>query len=177
VRPRSDQEDPDRVAALAGRLGALPEVEFAQLDLQWVQRLYAITEIARRGTYLIAALLAAAVLLIVGNTIRLEIQNRREEIAITKLVGGTDAFVRRPFLYHGFWLGLLGGSVSWLLVHTGTGVLEPSVTRLAELYHSGFRLLLPGLPEAAALLGGGALVGWLGAWVAVGRHIRDIEPD
>ena len=177
VRPRDDQGDPEGAAAMSKRLGELPQVEFAQLDLQWVQRLYGITEIARRGTYLIALLLAAAVLLIVGNTIRLEIQNRREEIAIIKLVGGTNAFVRRPFLYHGFWLGLLGGGLAWLLVRSGTGVLEPSVTRLAELYHSGFRLLAPGLPEIAALLCGGALIGWLGAWVAVGRHIRAIEPD
>jgi len=177
VRPQAEQDGPGAATALAERLGALAEVEFVQLDLQWVQRLYGITEIARRGSYLIAALLAAAVLLIVGNTIRLEIQNRREEIAVTKLVGGTDAFVRRPFLYHGLWLGLLGGWVAWLLVRTGTGVLEPSVTRLAALYHSGFRLLAPGLPEIAILLGGGALIGWLGAWVAVGRHIRDIEPD
>ena len=177
VRPGADKGDPDASAALAERLGRLPQVEFTQLDLQWVQRLYGITEIARRGTYLIAVLLSVAVLLIVGNTIRLEIQNRHDEIAITKLVGGTDAFVRRAFLYQGFWLGLLGGGSAWLLVSSATGVLEPSVTRLAELYHSGFRLLAPGLGEIAALLGGGALIGWLGAWVAVGRHIRAIEPE
>ncbi len=177
VRPAAEKDGPEAVATLAKRLGRLPQVEFAQLDLQWVQRLYGITEIARRGTYLIAVLLSVAVLLIVGNTIRLEIQNRHDEIAIAKLVGGTDAFVRRPFLYHGFWLGLLGGGTAWLLVRTSTGVLESSVTRLAELYHSGFRLLAPGLPEAVVLLGGGALIGWLGAGVAVGRHIRAIEPE
>lgn len=177
VQPSETDSQPAASSALTARLGELPEVDIAQLDLQWVQRLHGIAEIARRGAWLIATLLALAVLLIVGNTIRLEIQNRHGEIAIAKLVGATDAFVRRPFLYHGLWLGLLGAITAWVLVATAVVALEPPVTRLAELYHSGFRLLGPGLTDTAGLLAGGALTGWLGAWAAVGRHIAAIEPQ
>jgi len=176
VRPK---DDADLIAAktLTEQLGKLPEVEAAQLDLQWVKRLRSITEIVRQGIYLLAVLLTLAVLLIIGNTIRLEIQNRHSEIEIIKLVGGTDAFVRRPFLYHGLWLGLLGGLTAWILVAAAIVMLDPPVSRLAELYHSGFRLLGPGLLESAGLLIGGAVIGWLGAWVSVGRHLSAVEPS
>ncbi len=177
IKPAHNQEHPDAATRLTQRLDRLPEVEHAQLDLQWVQRLHGITEIARRGAMLIAGLLALAVLLIVGNTIRLEIQGRHDEIVITKLVGATDAFVRRPFLYHGFWLGLLGGISAWILVATAVVALEPPVTHLAQLYHSGFRLLGPGIFESLGLLGFGSLIGWLGAGIAVGRHLQHIEPE
>ncbi len=177
IKPGARNDSPDAATRLAKRLGQLPEVELAQFDLQWVQRLHGITEIARRGAYLIAGLLALAVLLIIGNTIRLEIQGRHDEIAITKLVGATDAFVRRPFLYHGLWLGLLGGIAAWILVASAVITLEPPVTHLAQLYHSGFRLLGPGVLESTALLAGGAVTGWMGAGLAVGRHMSAIEPD
>jgi cell division transport system permease protein len=175
VRPRD--ADPARAEALERRLRKAPEVEVAQLDLQWLARLQGLTEIARRGLYLVAALLAFGVLLIIGNTIRLEIQNRRGQIAIEKLVGATDAFVRRPFLYQGLWLGLLGGLGAWLLVASAVGVLAPAVARVAALYHSDYRLAAPAPGEIAALLGSGALIGWLGAWLSVGRHLGAIEPD
>jgi cell division transport system permease protein len=177
VSPGPQGRDPNAAAALSQRLDRLPEVELAQLDLEWVQRLQGIAEIARRGAHLIAALLALAVLLIIGNTIRLEIQNRHDEIAITKLVGATDAFVRRPFLYHGAWLGLLGGLTAWFLVAGALALLADPVTRLAELYHSGFRLAGPSPLDILALLGGGAAIGWLGAWVSVGRHLTAVEPE
>jgi cell division transport system permease protein len=164
-------------AALTERLRQLPEVEWALLDLKWVQRLQGIAAFARRGTYLIAGLLGLAVLLIVGNTIRLEIQGRHEEIAIAKLVGATDACVRRPFLYQGWWLGLFGGCTAWLLVAAAVIALDAPAARLAALYQSGFRLLGPTSLESAGLLAAGALTGWLGAWVAVGRHLRAVEPE
>jgi cell division transport system permease protein len=175
VRPRD--ADPARAEALAKRLRKAPEVEVAQLDLQWLMRLQGLIEIARRGIYLVAGLLTLGVLLICGNTIRLEIQNRRGEIAIEKLVGATDAFVRRPFLYHGLWLGLLGGLGAWLLVAGVMQVLAPAIARVATLYQSDFRLAVPTPREIAVLLGSGALSGWLGAWLAVGRHLGAIEPD
>lgn len=177
VRPKDAADSPQAATRLADRLGELAEVELVRLDLQWVQRLHGITEVARRGAQIIACLLALAVLMIVGNTIRLEIQGRHEEIAIVKLVGATDAFVRRPYLYQGFWLGLLGGLIAWMLVASAVVILDPPVTRVAQLYHSGFRLLGPGILESAALLGFGALIGWIGAGVAVSRHLSAIEPD
>jgi cell division transport system permease protein len=177
VDPAAGGRDPDAAAALAQRLGALPEVEMARLDLQWIQRLQGIAAIARRGAYLLASLLGLGVLLIIGNTIRLEIQNRQNEIAITKLVGATDAFVRRPFLYHGAWLGLLGAGAAWLLVAGALALLAPPVTRLAELYHSGFRMAGPDPLQVSLLIGGGAALGWLGAWLAVGRHLSATDPE
>jgi cell division transport system permease protein len=167
--------DPAALEALLARLRGLPPVELAQLDLEWVQRLAAVTELARRAVLVVAALLGLAVLLVVGNTIRLDIQRRREEIVIAKLVGATDAFVRRPFLYTGFWYGLAGGMLAWLLVSTSLWLLSGPAQRLAGLY--GAALPGPGLGgDALVLLAGGPLLGIVGSWLAVGRHLGAIEP-
>lgn len=176
VRPDPAHSDPDSADALLQRLQGMKPVELGQLDLQWVRRFQAITEIARRGLLVLAALLGMAVLLVVVNTIRLEIQNRRAEIEITKLIGGTDAFIRRPFLYLGLWYGLFGGLSAWLLVSLSLWLLSGPVARLAGLYDS--RFVLAGMDPAtvAGLLGGAILLGLGGAWLAVARHLRDIEP-
>jgi cell division transport system permease protein len=151
-------------------------VEMAQLDMQWVKRLYGLMDIGRRGVWVLASLLALAVLLVVGNTIRLAIQNRRDEIIITKLIGGTDTFIRRPFLYTGFWYGVLGGIIAFILVQASLGVLAGPVNNLAGLYSSTFRLDGMDLPTVGALLSSGMVLGLLGSWLAVGRHLRAIEP-
>lgn len=164
------------VQALLNQLRARPEVDMAQLDMQWVKRIYAMMDIVRRGVWVLASLLALAVLLVVGNTIRLAIQNRRDEIVIIKLIGGTDAFIRRPFLYTGFWYGLFGGALALLLIQGALLALAGPVANLAGLYNSGFRLSGLGLLHVGALLGGGALLGLAGSWLAVGRHLREIEP-
>jgi len=164
------------VNALLERLRGLPEVEMAQLDLQWVKRLYAIMDIVRRGVWVLASLLAMAVLLVVGNTIRLAIQNRRDEIVITKLIGGTDAFIRRPFLYTGFWYGLFGGVIALLLLHLSVVLVQEPIRQLAGLYRSAFALQHLGAESAVILIGSGCLLGLLGSWLAVGRHLREIEP-
>jgi cell division transport system permease protein len=117
------------------------------------------------------------VIVIVGNTIRLDIENRRTEIEVTKLVGGSDAFVRRPFLYSGFWYGLGGGLLAWGLVALGIHLLEAPVNRLAGLYGSSFRLVGLDPRMAAILLAAGAVLGWLGSWLATARHLRAIEPS
>ena len=176
VQPALAASQPAAVAALVEELQGLPETDLAQLDMQWVQRLYAIMEIARRGVLVVAAMLGLAVLLVVGNTIRLDIQNRREEIEVTKLIGGTDAFIRRPFLYGGIWYGLLGGLLGLLMVETSLGLLATPVQRLSGLYQSEFRLLDLDPASALTLLGTAALLGLVGSWLAVGRHLSDIEP-
>ena len=114
--------------------------------------------------------------IIVGNTIRLDIQNRRDEIEVAKLIGATDGFIRGPFLYTGFWYGLLGGLLAFGLVALALLALEGPVRRLAGLYASGFRLQGLGLPGALALSLGGAALGWLGSWVSATRNMRRIEP-
>lgn len=161
---------------LAQRLQALPEVDLAQLDLQWVKRFNAIVAIVERSIWVLAGLLGLAVLLVTGNTIRLEIQNRREEIEITKLIGATGAFIRRPFLYSGVWYGLCGALLAALLVELAFLQLDDPVRRLAGLYQSGFRLQALSLGDTLGLLMAGALLGLLGAWLAVGRHLSAIEP-
>ena len=142
-----------------------------------VQRLHAITETARRGVLVLGALLALAVLLILGNTIRLEIQNRSSEIEIIKLVGATNAFIRRPFLYCGLWYGLFGGLIAWLLVSLSLWSLQGPIVRLAGLYHSDFALSVIHLQTLVVLLGVGALLGLAGSWISVGRHLQAIEPE
>ncbi|MCB1791705.1 MAG: permease-like cell division protein FtsX [Gammaproteobacteria bacterium] len=177
VRPAATVQDADAVGRLAQELQAYREIDLAQVDLQWVERLGAITGTIERAVLILAALLAGAVLLIVGNTIRLEIQNRHSEIEIVKLVGGTDAFIRRPFLYEGLWYGLLGGAIALLLVLASLYLLDGPVERLAGLYESGFSLsVLDPLSLFGVLLGGPAL-GLTGAWLAVGRHLAEIQPE
>lgn len=176
VNPHSEHTQPATAAALQTKLRNLPEVDLAQLDLEWVQRLAAMIEIARRGILVIGTLLALAVLLVIGNTIRLEIQSRRPEIVVTKLIGATNAFVRRPFLYSGLWYGLLGALLAWLLVISGFWLLADPVARLAGLYHSEFTLETLPLLTLGALLACGILLGLLGSWLAVGRHLSAIEP-
>lgn len=170
--------DPDQaLATLVDELGRLPEVELAQLDLQWVKRFAALMEIGRRGILVVGALLGLAVLLIVGNTIRLDIQNRRDEIEISKLIGATDTFIRRPFLYTGLWYGLLGALLAWFLVSIGFWLVDTPVRRLAGLYDSGFLLSTLSWSGVGLLLITGVTLGLAGSWVAVGRHLDAIEPS
>lgn len=177
VYPKLQGGDSAHVEALQKRLQQLPEVDEARLDLAWVQRLYAIVDIAQRAVWVIGGMLGIAVLLVVGNTIRLDILNRRQEIEVAKLIGATDAFIRRPFLYGGLWLGLLGGILALLLVSLAIALLAGPVQHLSGLYASSFTL--NGLDGASSLrlLGLSVLLGLGGSWLAVGRHLRDIEPS
>ncbi len=177
VKPAPSAADADSAADLLKRLQELPEVELAQLDLQWVKRFNAIVDIVRRSIWVMATLLGLAVLLTTGNTIRLEIQNRREEIEITKLIGGTGSFIRRPFLYSGLWYGLSGALLAAALVELAFLQLNGPVRQLAGLYQSGFSLRTLSPTESLSLLLAGVLLGLLGAWLAVGRHLAAIEPS
>ncbi len=177
VRPQDTIQGAEAFTRMAQELQAYREIELAQVDLQWVERLGAITGTFERAVFILAALLAGAVLLIVGNTIRLEIQNRHSEIEVVKLVGGTDAFIRRPFLYEGLWYGLLGALIALTLVLVALFMLDGPVQRLAGLYESEFSLAVI---DPVSLLGvalGGPLLGLTGAWLAVGRHLAQIQPD
>ncbi len=176
VSPAGEYRNTESVVDLGSALDALGETDIVQMDTQWVSRFHAMLDIIRRAVLLAAVILAAGVIIIVGNTIRLDIQNRRDEIEVTKLVGASDAFIRRPFLYSGFWYGLLGGIFAVALVTGSLGLLSQPVGKVAGLYGSQFRLIGLSLFEAAAVAGSGALLGWLGSWIAAGRHMRSIEP-
>jgi cell division transport system permease protein len=174
VRPASGVSGD--VAGVAAAIRAMPETELVQLDTQWVARLRAILAFANRILDIATALLALAVAIVVGNTIRLEINNRSAEIEVVKLVGGTDAFIRRPFLYLGLCYGLAGAVVAELLILGTLALLGPPVRELAGLYGSDYSLTGLSLRETAAMLAGGAVLGWLGAGLATVKHLRAIEP-
>ena len=176
IRPTADATSADRMESLKRYLAAWPEVELVQIDSEWVQRLNAILDLLRGIITGAAVLIGAGVLAIVGNTVRLEIYNRRAEIEVTKLVGGSDAFVRRPFLYTGAYYGLLGAAIAALLVLIGLSLLNVPVGRLAASYGSDFRLMTPGLREIGSLLGAGTLLGLVGAWLVAARHLARIQP-
>ena len=162
---------------LLTKLRQLRQTDKAQLDMQWVRRLYAIMNIVERGVQILGFLLALAVLLVVGNTIRLAIQNRRKEIVVMKLIGGTDAFIRRPFLYTGFWYGLFGGLIAWLLVSFTMISISNPVEKLTTLYQNQFELNNISFTTTLLLLLISILLGLAGSWFAVGRHLREIEPQ
>ena len=164
------------VRNLQNRLQAMPEVEIAKLDTEWLERLYTIIEIAKRSVAIITILFAFAVLLIIGNTIRLDIQNRYQEIIVTKLIGATDAFIRRPFLYGGVWYGLLGGITSWLIVEIGYLAISGPLARLNLLYKSEMNLITFSFQDFVVLIVASTLLGLTGSWIAVARHLNQIEP-
>lgn len=157
-------------------LAARNEVDWVQVDRRWLERLEALLDLARRAILFGAVILAVAVLLVVGNTIRLEISLKREEILILKLLGASDGHVRRPFLYIGVWYGVVGGLLALALVHAGLVAVQPAVDRLALSYETGIVLQGLGVRGTAMLVAYGALLGWLGAWLASARHLRDAEP-
>lgn len=177
ITPEREHSEPALAEKLLNELKQEPLTDFAQLDLEWVKRFHAITEIAIRGVIVLGSVLSLAVLLIIGNTIRLEIQNRHDEIEITKLIGATNAFIRRPFLYIGFWYGLIGGLTAWLLVSISLWLLSGPIEKLTGLYHSEFSLDILGPAGTVIVLLGTALLGLLGASIAVGRHLSNIEPE
>ena len=161
---------------LQEELGNLPETEFVQVDTEWVQRFHAILDIVRQAIAIGAALLAIAIVVIIGNTIRLDIENRRDEIEVTKLIGASNAFVRRPFLWTGFWYGLFGGLLALGLVYYGLFLLHGPVARLAGLYQSNISIASMSLDEALAIIGVGVFLGLFGSWFTAARHMRRIEP-
>ena len=177
VTPREANISAAVVTELQEALAQLPEVELAKLDMAWLQRLNQITELGRRLTLALAGMLAVGVLLIIGNTIKLAIESRRSEILVVKLVGGTNAFVRRPFLYTGFWYGLSGGLAAWVLVQSGLLWLRAPIAELSVSYQSDFQLLGLGVLDSLLLWLFAGGLGLLGAWLVVGRELRAIEPQ
>jgi len=173
VTPAPDVEP----LALAQRLRDLPGVDFVQHDAQWRTRLSAWLGFARRLAWVTAALLGVGVLLAVGNTVRLDIQGRAEEIQTVQLLGATDGFVRRPFLYLGAWYGLFAGVAALILAALATGLLRAPVAALVEDYGSQFQLRGLDASLMLATVAGSVALGWLGAWLAAGQHLRRSVPD
>lgn len=176
VRPRSEAQSPASVETLRRYFAAWPEVDIVQVDTDWVKRFNAIIDVLRRLLAIVAVLLGAGVLAVIFNTTRLEILNRRSEIEVTKLVGGSNAFVRRPFLYTGALYGLGGALLAWAIVEIAVLVLSQSIATLAALYGTRFSLQGPSAGDVGILLAAGFALGWLGAWISAARHLWRIEP-
>ena len=171
-----DEGTAKALEALRDELVTWPHFEHVQLDSAWVHKLEALLDFGRMAVAILAALLSFALIAITFNTIRLQIVTRREEIEVAKLIGATDSFIRRPFLYFGLAQGLLGGIAAWLLVAASLPLLNHEVGILTQLYASNFSLqhLSPG--DSITLLGFSAYLGWLGAWFSVSQHLWQIEP-
>lgn len=176
VQPRVERRDPQTIEALRAFLAAAPDIDSVQADAEWARRLAALLEVLRTLFLAAAGLLAVGVLAVIGNTIRLEIGARRDEIEVTKLVGGSDAFVRRPFLYVGLFQGLFGGLLALGLVALVMGAVEGPIARLTALYGGRFRLAGLSPEEMGVVLLVGAALGLVGAWIGAARHLSRIEP-
>jgi cell division transport system permease protein len=177
VTPTAAASTHDGTVMLKNAISAIADVGTVQIDTDWVKRLNGILDVLKRVVVLTGALLGVAVMLIVGNTIRLDILNRRDEIEVMKLVGASDGFARRPFLYSGIWYGLGGAALALGLVAIAVAILTNPVARLAALYGSHFTLR--GLDWRISLfaLAAAVVLGWLGSWAAASHHIRAINPS
>lgn len=171
----ADTLDDAGLNALAQSLRTRDDVEQLQADSAWSARLAAALAIASRLALVLAAGLGAAAVLAMGNTIRLDIESRREEIIVMKLIGAPPGFIRRPFLYAGFWYGLSGGVVAIVAVHLARYVLAEPVSNLVQLYEGAYALHGPSAQTLLVVLGAGVVLGIAGAWLAVSRHLGRIE--
>jgi len=167
---------PAAVRDLGDQLEAVDGVDEVRVDLAWLERLRRLAAFGRRLTLALGGLFGLGALLVVGNTIRLSVESRRREIEVVTLIGATHAFVRRPFLYSGAWYGLGGGVVAWLLLALGGRWLAAPLHELAESYGAHFGMPTLGWQGSAMLLLSSTLVGWLGGWIAVHRHLADARP-
>jgi cell division transport system permease protein len=177
VTPTLAASTPEGTDTLKAAIAGQADVQTVQIDTAWVKRLHAMLDLLRRVVLLTGGLLGLGIVLIVSNTIRLDILNRRAEIEVMKLIGASDGFTRRPFLYSGIWYGLGGGLLALLMVAIALSLLARPVAELSHLYGSAFRLGGVRIGAAASVLGVAVGLAWLGSWFAATRHIRAIEPS
>lgn len=176
VTPRLQSTSDAAMTSLEQILIADPAVADVRLDMQWVKRLQQFMMLGKKMVFGLGGLLALGVLLVIGNTVRLAIESRREEILVVKLVGGTDAYVARPFLYTGMWYGIGGGLLALVVLAIGFLWVSATVDQLAALYQSNFHLQGLGIFGSMQLVLLAGLTGLLGAWIAVARHLYQIQP-
>ncbi|MDD1640064.1 MAG: permease-like cell division protein FtsX, partial [Methylococcaceae bacterium] len=177
VLPKNSLEDKEGLETLLKNFQQSPEVDIAQMDLQWVERLQSIMAVARLFATLLNVMLGGAILFIIGNTIRLELHNRRNEVVIAKLVGATSSFIRRPFLYTGFWIGFISGVSAWFIVTALMLILRQPVEKLSGLYEGGFHLLFLSFTETLALIGVSSALGVLGSWTVLIFQLKHTKPE
>jgi cell division transport system permease protein len=167
---------PQTLDRLRDEAAGWAKVAHVQVDSEWARKLDAALRVGRTAIAILGVLLAAALVAVTFNTIRLQIMTRREEVEVSKLIGATNPFIRRPFLWFGALQGLAGGLAAWLIVALAVGLLNRDLAGLAALYSASFHLAGLDLRDATSLLAFSALLGWLGAWLSVSRHLWHIEP-
>lgn len=177
VLPKNTLDDLLGIKKLIKKFNQYHQVNFVQMDMQWIKRLQTIMQILQRSLFLLSLLLGFAVLFITGNTIRLELQNRKDEVLVAKLVGATHSFIQRPFLYTGFWLGFFSGLLAWILVTIMVVVIQGPIGRLSSLYSGVFDVLYLGFNETIILLSIASFLGILGAWVVLRYQLQQIKPE
>jgi len=176
VLPKNTLDDIQAINSLMLTFNQLAKVDFAQLDMQWIQRMQTIMDIMQRGVFILSLLLGFAVIVITGNTIRLELQNRQDEVLVAKLVGATHAFIQRPFLYTGFWLGFIAGVLAWLLVTSMLFILQEPIEKLSVLYNGSFDLSYLGFSDIISLLSLSSILSVIGAWIVLYYQLQQIKP-
>ncbi|MCL1038890.1 permease-like cell division protein FtsX [Shewanella submarina] len=177
VTPTNRYSSPEGARELLQKLQQQPEVSFGRLDIEWLERLQAVVSLLERTVSAVAALLILAVVLIIGNTIRLAIMNRRTEIEVMKLVGATEGFIQRPFLYTGIWYGVIGGVLAWIIINLLVWYLDGALAELLGLYGSQMSMQALSFNELLQLVGVASFLGWLGSYISVRQHLRAIEPQ
>ena len=176
LNPVKAYQAPDAAHELVVALEKLPQVSMVKLDIQWLERLNALVDMIKDTMGALAALLCFSVVLVVGNTIRLAILSRKTEIEVMKLVGATDQFIQRPFLYAGVWYGVFGAFLSWIVTTLLIWWLERAIGQLTQLYHFPISLLGLEPSESLMMVFVASGMGLLGSWLSVQQHIRKIEP-
>ncbi|MCL1112151.1 permease-like cell division protein FtsX [Shewanella basaltis] len=177
VTPSVKYSSPTGARELLTKLEREPEVNFGRLDIEWLERLQALLKLLEKTVLAIAALLVLAVVLVIGNTIRLAIMNRRTEIEVMKLVGATESFIQRPFLYTGIWYGVIGGILAWLIINALVWYLDGALAELLGLYGSQLTIQSLTFTELLKLMLLASFLGWLGSYLSVRQHLRNIEPS
>ncbi|HVC12522.1 MAG TPA: permease-like cell division protein FtsX [Burkholderiales bacterium] len=173
---RAKDPRPEALDALAASLRAAPSVALVQVDSAWARRLAALLDLGRLAVALLSTLLGVALVAVTFNTIRLQMLTQRDEIELSKLIGATDAFIRRPFFYLGLLQGAAGGLIAFAILRAGLAALNGGVRELARAYGSDFRLAFLSAGEAGALVAFSAALGWLGAYLSVSKYLHEIEP-
>lgn len=168
--------DAQTLEALRDELQKWPKLEKVQLDSAWARKLEALLKFGRLAALILAALLSFALVAVAFNTIRLQILTQRDEIEVSRLIGATNTFIRRPFLYFGLLQGLLGGAAAWLIIAISLHLLNGGLAGLSTLYASNFTLQALSASDSLSLLLFSSYLGWLGAWLSVAQHLWQIEP-
>ena len=175
VYPDTRKLDPNQIESLSNELAEFALIDKANIDVLWLKRLFSITEFVKQISLAISLFLIFTVLIVIGNTIKLLGQDFQDEIAVNKLVGATDGYVRRPFLYSGLLYGVLGGVVALCIILLGLLWITPQIDQIAQLYQSQISLVGLGFSDILSILGTGMILGLGGAWVAANRLIHSLS--